>query len=43
LPHSRRWHDGRLEVLELGTGRLVLVDPAGVRHIFVVPPARPDR
>lgn len=28
MPHSPRWHDGRLWVLESGTGRLVLVDPA---------------
>ena len=26
MPHSPRWHDGRLWVLESGTGRLVLVD-----------------
>jgi uncharacterized protein (TIGR03032 family) len=28
MPHSPRWHDGRLWVLESGTGRLVLMDPA---------------
>jgi hypothetical protein len=28
MPHSPRWHDGRLWLLESGTGRLVLVDPA---------------
>ena len=28
MPHSPRWHDGRLWVLESGTGRLVLVDAA---------------
>ena len=28
MPHSPRWHDGRLWILESGTGRLVLVDPA---------------
>ena len=28
MPHSPRWHDGRLWVLESGTGRLVLVDVA---------------
>jgi uncharacterized protein (TIGR03032 family) len=28
MPHSPRWHDGRLWVLESGTGRLVLVDTA---------------
>jgi uncharacterized protein (TIGR03032 family) len=27
MPHSPRWHDGRLWLLESGTGRLVLVDP----------------
>src|SRR5947207_2226502 len=31
MPHSPRWHDGRLWVLESGTGRLVLADPAGGR------------
>ena len=28
MPHSPRWHDGRLYVLESGTGRVVLVDPS---------------
>lgn len=28
MPHSPRWHDGRLWALESGTGRLVLVDRA---------------
>lgn len=28
MPHSPRWHDGRLWLLESGTGRLVLVDPS---------------
>jgi uncharacterized protein (TIGR03032 family) len=28
MPHSPRWHDGRLWLLESGTGRLVLVDSA---------------
>src|SRR5947208_2667568 len=28
MPHSPRWHDGRLWLLESGTGRLVLVDAA---------------
>jgi uncharacterized protein (TIGR03032 family) len=28
MPHSPRWHDGRLWLLESGTGRLVLVDTA---------------
>jgi uncharacterized protein (TIGR03032 family) len=26
MPHSPRWHDGRLWLLESGTGRLLLVD-----------------
>jgi uncharacterized protein (TIGR03032 family) len=28
MPHSPRWHDGRLWLLESGTGQLVQVDPA---------------
>jgi uncharacterized protein (TIGR03032 family) len=28
MPHSPRWHDGRLWLLESGTGQLVLVDRA---------------
>jgi uncharacterized protein (TIGR03032 family) len=28
MPHSPRWHDGRLWVLESGTGRLLVVDTA---------------
>jgi uncharacterized protein (TIGR03032 family) len=28
MPHSPRWHDGRLWLLESGTGQLVLVDHA---------------
>jgi uncharacterized protein (TIGR03032 family) len=28
MPHSPRWHDGRLWLLESGTGQLVRVDPA---------------
>jgi uncharacterized protein (TIGR03032 family) len=28
MPHSPRWHDGRLWLLESGTGRLLLVDLA---------------
>jgi len=28
MPHSPRWHDGKLWVLESGTGRLLRVDPA---------------
>lgn len=32
MPHSPRWHDGKLWVLESGTGRLALVDrSAGTR------------
>jgi uncharacterized protein (TIGR03032 family) len=32
MPHSPRWHDGRLWLLESGTGQLVLVDPATGRR-----------
>jgi uncharacterized protein (TIGR03032 family) len=28
MPHSPRWHDGRLWLLESGTGQLVVVEPA---------------
>jgi uncharacterized protein (TIGR03032 family) len=28
MPHSPRWHDGKLWLLESGTGRLVLMEPA---------------
>jgi uncharacterized protein (TIGR03032 family) len=28
MPHSPRWHDGRLWLLESGTGRLVVIDSA---------------
>src|SRR5206468_1621550 len=28
MPHSPRWHDGRLWLLESGNGRLVLLDAA---------------
>jgi uncharacterized protein (TIGR03032 family) len=31
MPHSPRWHDGRLWLLESGTGRLVWADPAAGR------------
>ena len=27
MPHSPRWHDGRLWLLESGTGQLQLIDP----------------
>jgi len=29
MPHSPRWHDGRLWILESGTGRLGLIDSSG--------------
>jgi uncharacterized protein (TIGR03032 family) len=32
MPHSPRWHDGRLWLLESGIGQLVLVDPATGRR-----------
>jgi uncharacterized protein (TIGR03032 family) len=32
MPHSPRWHDGQLWVLESGTGAVVLVDPATGRR-----------
>jgi len=32
MPHSPRWRDGRLWVLESGTGQLVNVDPASGRR-----------
>src|SRR5919204_6043952 len=32
MPHSPRWQDGRLWLLESGTGQLVLVDPATGRR-----------
>ena len=31
MPHSPRWHDGRLWLLESGTGQLALIDPASGR------------
>jgi uncharacterized protein (TIGR03032 family) len=39
MPHSPRWHDGRLWILESGTGRLVQVDPATgrVQRVAEVP------
>jgi uncharacterized protein (TIGR03032 family) len=34
MPHSPRWHQNTLWVLESGTGRLQQIDPAsGVRHV----------
>ncbi len=35
MPHSPRWHDGRLWLLESGTGRLVLIDLADGRRQIV--------
>jgi uncharacterized protein (TIGR03032 family) len=35
MPHSPRWHDGRLWLLESGTGRLVLIDLADGRRQVV--------
>ncbi len=36
MPHSPRWHDGRLWLLESGTGRLLLIDLAtGTRETVV--------
>jgi uncharacterized protein (TIGR03032 family) len=32
MPHSPRWHDGQLWLLESGTGQLVEVDPATGRR-----------
>jgi uncharacterized protein (TIGR03032 family) len=39
MPHSPRWHDGRLWILESGTGRLVQADPATgrVQRVAEVP------
>ncbi len=36
MPHSPRWHDGRLWLLESGTGQLVLVDPTNGNRQSVV-------
>jgi uncharacterized protein (TIGR03032 family) len=36
MPHSPRWHDGRLWLLESGTGRLVLVDPTNGNRQSVI-------
>jgi uncharacterized protein (TIGR03032 family) len=36
MPHSPRWHDGRLWVLESGTGGVVLVDSARGRRDIVL-------
>jgi hypothetical protein len=32
MPHSPRWHGGKLWVLESGTGSVLLVDPASGKH-----------
>ncbi len=39
MPHSPRWHDGRLWLLESGTGQLAHVDPATGRrqHVAELP------
>jgi uncharacterized protein (TIGR03032 family) len=36
MPHSPRWRDGRLLILESGTGQVVLVDLAGGKRETVV-------
>ena len=39
MPHSPRWHDGRLWVLESGTGSVLRVDPAtGDRQVVATLP-----
>jgi uncharacterized protein (TIGR03032 family) len=35
MPHSPRWYDGRLWLLESGTGQLALIDPASGRRQVV--------
>ena len=35
MPHSPRWHDGRLWLLESGTGQLAVIDPAHGRRQVV--------
>ena len=35
MPHSPRWHNGRLWLLESGTGRLALIDSAAGRRQIV--------
>jgi uncharacterized protein (TIGR03032 family) len=32
MPHSPRWHDGRLLLLESGTGQLLMIDPVTGRR-----------
>ena len=36
MPHSPRWHDGKLWVLNSGTGELLTIDPANGRREVVV-------
>jgi uncharacterized protein (TIGR03032 family) len=36
MPHSPRWHDGRLWLLDSGTGQLVQIDPGDGRRQGVV-------
>jgi uncharacterized protein (TIGR03032 family) len=36
MPHSPRWHDGRLWLLESGTGTLGIVDPGSGRYEPIV-------
>ena len=39
MPHSPRWHDGRLWLLESGTGQLLAIDPVtGQRESFAEVP-----
>jgi uncharacterized protein (TIGR03032 family) len=35
MPHSPRWHDGRLWLLESGTGHLLVIEPAAGRREIV--------
>jgi len=35
MPHSPRWHDGRLWMLNSGSGELCLVDPNQARHTTI--------
>ena len=35
MPHSPRWHDGRLWVLNSGAGELLALDPKDGRHVVV--------
>jgi hypothetical protein len=44
MPHSPRWHDGQLWVLESGTGQLILIigfQHDTIHHTFIVPPESP--